>query len=413
MSTATPNQVAYPNDGSTVVSEAIPATGGGQAFALISYNADGTLNTTFGNGGEVSLSGLSGPNDTAPAVAVQANGQIVVAGSAPSANGLQFVVLRYNADGTPDTTFGNGGMVTTAFAGADAQAVGVLVQSNGQIVVAGTVSSGSGGEFGLARYNTDGSLDTSFGTGGLVTTAFSGDASVSTVSQVYNGEIFVSGQTADGSYIEAYYNSDGSQDLSGPGPIGLFPGVGIPLFGAAPGLLNAGAVVPPSANVAPVPTTEPAAPAFTAPPTPSTPVTAAAGPASVPPAAAPSPSPAAAPRHHVERHANHVTAPKRGSDVATKLTFVVPPNVFVFGQPITLTATVSAVDAGSETPTGTVTFKDGVRILGTARVDPAGRATLSGVQLERGRHTLSALFEGDDDFTGVRETRTAWAGAEP
>ena len=80
-----------------------------------------------------------------------------------------FALARYNTDGSLDTTFGSGGLVTTSFGDGDDVATGVAVQGDGQIVVSGTtLVDGSGNigtatHFALARYNTDGSLDTTFG----------------------------------------------------------------------------------------------------------------------------------------------------------------------------------------------------------------------------------------------------------
>ncbi len=99
-------------------------------------------------------------------VAIQSDGKIVAAGYI---SGHLFALARYNADGSLDTSFGSGGIVTTlfsAFAGANS----VAIQSDGKIVVAGGASNGGASKFALARYNQNGSLDASFGKGGKVTT---------------------------------------------------------------------------------------------------------------------------------------------------------------------------------------------------------------------------------------------------
>jgi uncharacterized delta-60 repeat protein len=80
----------------------------------------------------------------------------------------------YAAAGDLDTSFGTGGKVTTDFSPGLDRATAVAIQPDGKIVVAGIAGGGAASNFGLARYNTDGSLDTSFGTGGKVTTDFSG-----------------------------------------------------------------------------------------------------------------------------------------------------------------------------------------------------------------------------------------------
>ena len=138
-------------------------------FALARYNADGSLDTSFGTGGKVTTDIDSG-NDDANAVAVQPDGKIVAAGSGVSGGGTRFALARYSADGSLDTSFGTGGKLTTVISTLNDVANAVAVQSDGKIVVAGRTTSQGGTRFALARYNADGSLDTSFGTGGKVDT---------------------------------------------------------------------------------------------------------------------------------------------------------------------------------------------------------------------------------------------------
>jgi uncharacterized delta-60 repeat protein len=113
--------------------------------------------------------------DGASGLAIQGDDKIVAAGRGGFFT--VFALARYNTDGSLDTTFDGDGMVTTQFFGENIEsAAGVAIQTNGKIVVAGSVFSTFDPSFALARYNTDGSLDTSFGTGGKVTTDF-GDPS--------------------------------------------------------------------------------------------------------------------------------------------------------------------------------------------------------------------------------------------
>src|SRR5262249_26498564 len=128
-------------------------------------NINGTLDTGFGAGAGAGYATLSTLN-TAPAVAIQSDGRIVVSGNATTGNG--FAVERLSADGTPDTSFGSGGLVVTPLPGI-VKADSVTIQADGEIVVAGAQgNSGTSGNFVVARYNpADGSLDTSFGTGGI------------------------------------------------------------------------------------------------------------------------------------------------------------------------------------------------------------------------------------------------------
>ncbi len=139
-------------------------------FGLARYNRDGSLDTTFGSGGKVTTD-FDGLNDEGHALAIQTDGKLVVAGSADNANVFvdsQFALARYNADGSLDNSFGDGGKVKTSFDTFFTGANAVAVQSDGRILVAGKAGLG----FGLARYRSDGSLDASFGTAGKLTTLF-------------------------------------------------------------------------------------------------------------------------------------------------------------------------------------------------------------------------------------------------
>jgi uncharacterized delta-60 repeat protein len=123
-------------------------------------------------GGKV-VKDLLGNDDYGFAVAVQADGKVLVAGRAGAAVGGDFGLLRLNADGTPDSTFGNAGVVTLDMGSSFDSAYAILVQSDGKIILGGETSrSGTSSDFALARFNADGRLDTTFGTSGKVVTDF-------------------------------------------------------------------------------------------------------------------------------------------------------------------------------------------------------------------------------------------------
>jgi uncharacterized delta-60 repeat protein len=125
---------------------------------LMRYNADGTLDTTFGSAGAVLTDDLIHGREAAAGLAVQTDGKIIVSASfQPSIGAIMtndFALLRYDAEGVLDTTFGNGyGMVTTDLgSGNDDFAYDVQIQQDGKIVVVGTASNGSNYDIGLARY---------------------------------------------------------------------------------------------------------------------------------------------------------------------------------------------------------------------------------------------------------------------
>ena len=215
----TGESVAVQSDGKVVVGATTYSMGSTQLdFAVVRYNADGSLDTSFGTGGKAVVD-FEGYDDTVTRVAIQSNGKILVAGSAvDSATGdEQFALARYNTNGTLDTGFGTGGKVTTTFTGYYGGVTGIAIQSDGKIVVSGYgYEDGAGGNdvFTLARFNSNGSLDTSFDTDGRVTTTFTaGDASALDVTLQSNGKIVVSGK-AGGDMAVARYNTDGSLDTS-------------------------------------------------------------------------------------------------------------------------------------------------------------------------------------------------------
>src|SRR5438876_1184470 len=104
----------------------------------------------------------------ARAVAIQADGKIVAAGYAVLSGNQHFALVRYNTDGTLDASFGAGGKVTTDFGGGGQRPSAMGIQADGKIVAAGGAFVSGFTTFALVRYNTDGTLDTSFGAGGIV-----------------------------------------------------------------------------------------------------------------------------------------------------------------------------------------------------------------------------------------------------
>jgi uncharacterized delta-60 repeat protein len=196
---------------------------GSSDFALARYNANGTLDTTFNSTGKVltDFSG-SGSGDFSSAVSIQPDGKIVAAGySDASGTPYDFALARYNANGTLDTTFDSTGKVLTDFSGSGSydQAHALVIQSDGKIVAAGISITRGNPDFAIARYNANGGLDTTFDSTGKVLTDFSGSGSQDEASAVAiqsdgkivtAGDSIVSGSNPD--FALARYNSDGTLD---------------------------------------------------------------------------------------------------------------------------------------------------------------------------------------------------------
>ena len=202
----------------------------------IAQAADGNLDPTFGtigqptlgSGGKV-MTDFDHSADIANAVAVQPDGKLVVVGTTYTNNdfsGEDFAVARYNPNGTLDTTFGAGGKVQTDFPGLAAVASSVVIQPDGKIVVAGGAFPLFTflGDFKVVRYNPDGSLDSSFGEGGIVTTTFPGQGSYAfAVALQLDGKIIAAGtdfvnfipeDSSDTDFALARYNPDGTPDAT-------------------------------------------------------------------------------------------------------------------------------------------------------------------------------------------------------
>jgi len=197
-------------------------------FIVARYNANGTLDKRFGKNGQITRDFFRNV-DSISAIAIQPDGRIVVAGFAQlggtGGTPRVFALARYRNDGQPDTSFGNGGALTTSFGGNFAAASAVMLQPDGKIVVAGTVDfnpdlPGSGLDFALARYNSNGTLDGSFGKGGTVVFDFFGsfDQANAAVLQP-DGKIIVVGSASydsnnrDIGFALARFNTDGGIDF--------------------------------------------------------------------------------------------------------------------------------------------------------------------------------------------------------
>ncbi|MCK9424447.1 MAG: T9SS type A sorting domain-containing protein [Ignavibacteriaceae bacterium] len=207
--------VAIQADGKIVVVGVYPH-GTDDDFAVVRYLSDGTLDATFGTGGKVTTS-IGSNRDAAYSIAIQSDGKIAVVGATSNGTNNDLGMVRYNDDGTLDNGFGTNGIVTTVVGTSDNPAYGVAIQSNGNIVVVGYAHIGLTDDFMVVRYNSNGTLDTGFDTDGIVTTAIgaAGDVANSVTIQS-DGKIVVAGYVGGGGFINdfavARYNSDGSLD---------------------------------------------------------------------------------------------------------------------------------------------------------------------------------------------------------
>ena len=210
------NAMAIQPDGKMVVAGTsffvAPGPAPGRDVVLSRYNPDGSLDTSFGTGGKVATA-LGANQVGAEDMTLQADGKILVAGSTITPTGADFALARFNPDGTLDISFGTGGAVSTDLFGGDDSAEAVALQADGKIVLAGfTHVPGATNQFGLVRYNPDGSLDSAFGTGGHATTDV-GFGALDVAIQP-SGKIVAAGQSTSDTYALARFTVDGSLDPS-------------------------------------------------------------------------------------------------------------------------------------------------------------------------------------------------------
>lgn len=181
-------------------------------FAVVRYNTNGSMDTSFGRRGIV-LTAVGDSHDGAFAVAIQEDSKIVAAGYSYDDG---FAVVRYNTDGSLDTSFSGTGIVTTQVGGYPSS---LAIQSDGKIVVAGSVGNASNHDFVVIRYNADGSLDTSFnGTGIVITSIGNSHDRANSVAIQPDGKIVVTGssynETTGSSFATVRYRTNGLLDNS-------------------------------------------------------------------------------------------------------------------------------------------------------------------------------------------------------
>jgi uncharacterized delta-60 repeat protein len=196
----------------------------GPDFVLVRLRPGGAFDTTFGGGDGIVKTDFAGFGDSAFAVAVQPDGRIVAAGfTVTVAGGQDFAVARYLADGRLDSSLGGDGLVSNDFFGWEDRITDLVVQSDGRIAVSGQISRDPGtadqnSDVAVARYRPNGDLDSSFGSGGAVTTDFGSffdDANGMAVQD--DGRIVVSAPFYASSNLTAAvarYETDGDLDAT-------------------------------------------------------------------------------------------------------------------------------------------------------------------------------------------------------
>lgn len=210
-----PWAVAIQNDGKILVGGYVPAT---KSSGIARLNTDGSLDSSFGTNGKITLSYVRNEPAQTRAIVIQPNGYIAVAGTS---NDNSFAFARFKPNGSLDTGFnGTGKLVIRVSKASGGTAIDLKIQPDGKLVAAGKgAASGSQGMFAVMRVNANGTHDTSFGTGGQVFTNFGGTWSLATSAALDSaGRIVVGGflyVTTNNEYFSfARYLPNGQLDVS-------------------------------------------------------------------------------------------------------------------------------------------------------------------------------------------------------
>lgn len=204
------NDIVRQPDGKLVIVGSTSTDGGD--FAIARLNADGTLDTSFNGTGKQTVN--FGGSDVAEKVALTPEGKIVVIGEGGSVHDM--AITRLNSNGTVDTSFGSFGEKLVDFGGTET-ARGLALQPDGKILVEGSTSAVGEGDLAVARLNPNGELDSSFNGNGKLTLGYGAPEEFGTgVAVQQNGRILVMGSDADVNrdFVVSRLNADGTVDTS-------------------------------------------------------------------------------------------------------------------------------------------------------------------------------------------------------
>ena len=205
---------ALQSDGKIVVVGA--TTSGNSDFIAARFDTSGKFDLSFGDKG-VRVTDAGSETDVLSSVAIQTNGKIVAGGQTSRGGINQFAMIRYDKDGTIDSSYGSQGLVITNFGGA-CNINSIALQTDNKVVAAGTFNNGSTTDFAIARYLKNGALDTTFNENGEVTSNFGNSDNAISVAIDTTGKIIVGGyytDPSDNSHFEiARYTANGSLDPS-------------------------------------------------------------------------------------------------------------------------------------------------------------------------------------------------------
>ncbi len=219
---ATGQSLAIQRDGKILLGGRCLIIMGFNEFCIARFNPNGTLDTDFGSPDGYIIQSLYPSEDWGYSLAIQPDdGKILLGGSCinpNNANRWEFCIARFNSDGisdgTLDTSFGNSGRVRQAIGSGNNWGQSLVIQPDGKILLGGYCHNGSNFDFCIARFNPNGTLDTTFGTGGKVIQPISSADDKGYSLAIQTDEKILLGGTCDGDFCIARFNPNGTLDTT-------------------------------------------------------------------------------------------------------------------------------------------------------------------------------------------------------
>lgn len=199
-------------DGKIITGETVSQHGGDAQFYLIRYHLDGSRDTAFGDDGVV-ISDFPGFTSRLNAIVIQSDGKIIAAGAVYGIGDYytRSVLARYNADGSLDSGFGNNGTIIKNQTTINS----LILQADGKIILAeNSYTDDLGWVNNLIRYHSDGIFDTDFGANGSVTTPFRGKIALQSDGKIVFSKDILSDESLDNNFVFMRYLNDGTPDPS-------------------------------------------------------------------------------------------------------------------------------------------------------------------------------------------------------
>lgn len=194
-----------------IVLSGYTTNGSNLEIAMVRFDSLGVLDNTFGVSG-IALTSIGGTQNIANDIAIEIDDKIILVGRTNNGGLFDFAVLKYNVNGTLDNTFGTNGYVITSIDISNDNALGVAIESNGRIIVAGNyMNSANKQNIAIMNYNNDGSINSNFGVNGKVMTQIgSSHCNANSVVLQSDGKIIIAGRIYNGTnndFLVARYNN--------------------------------------------------------------------------------------------------------------------------------------------------------------------------------------------------------------